>query len=169
CSSARAREAAGTLVIHAPLNDAAFRAAIRDRWERLDSNQRRHTPTGLQPVPFSLSGTLPARGCWDNRALDLIERAGSAHRAAQALGLRQGLQLLERVVLDLADALTRHSERAPDLLERARPIAGEAVAELDHAPLALGERFQRALDVLAAQVERRGVERRRLAVVAHEV
>ena len=29
-------------------------------WERLDSNQRRHTPTGLQPVPFSLSGTLPA-------------------------------------------------------------------------------------------------------------
>ncbi len=31
-------------------------------WERLDSNQRRLTPTGLQPVPFGHSGTLPCRG-----------------------------------------------------------------------------------------------------------
>ena len=36
-------------------------AGLSSQWERLDSNQRRHTPTGLQPVPFSLSGTLPAR------------------------------------------------------------------------------------------------------------
>ena len=28
-------------------------------WRGLDSNQRRHTPTGLQPVPFSHSGTPP--------------------------------------------------------------------------------------------------------------
>jgi site-specific recombinase XerD len=28
-------------------------------WARLDSNQRRLTPTGLQPVPFSHSGTRP--------------------------------------------------------------------------------------------------------------
>ena len=35
-------------------------AGFSVQWERLDSNQRRHTPTGLQPVPFSLSGTLPA-------------------------------------------------------------------------------------------------------------
>ena len=28
-------------------------------WRRLDSNQRRRKPTGLQPVPFSHSGTPP--------------------------------------------------------------------------------------------------------------
>ncbi len=29
------------------------------KWAGLDSNQRRLTPTGLQPVPFSHSGTDP--------------------------------------------------------------------------------------------------------------
>src|SRR5207302_4838199 len=33
----------------------------------------------------------------------------------EALRLRQGLELLERVVLDLADALAGDTERAPDL------------------------------------------------------
>jgi hypothetical protein len=37
--------------------------ALRDfagpQWAGLDSNQRRLTPTGLQPVPFSHSGTDP--------------------------------------------------------------------------------------------------------------
>ncbi len=28
-------------------------------WAGLDSNQRRLTPMGLQPIPFSLSGTDP--------------------------------------------------------------------------------------------------------------
>ena len=32
---------------------------IKKKWAGLDSNQRRLTPTGLQPVPFSLSGTDP--------------------------------------------------------------------------------------------------------------
>jgi hypothetical protein len=32
----------------------------RKQWAGLDSNQRRLTPTGLQPVPFSHSGTDPA-------------------------------------------------------------------------------------------------------------
>ena len=31
----------------------------KKQWAGLDSNQRRLTPTGLQPVPFSLSGTDP--------------------------------------------------------------------------------------------------------------
>ncbi len=31
----------------------------KEKWAGLDSNQRRLTPTGLQPVPFSLSGTDP--------------------------------------------------------------------------------------------------------------
>ena len=31
----------------------------KEQWAGLDSNQRRLTPTGLQPVPFSRSGTDP--------------------------------------------------------------------------------------------------------------
>ena len=60
------------------------------------------------------------------------------------------LQLLQGVVLDLADALAGDPERAPDLLERAGLRAVEAVAELDYAALAVGER-ERDLDVLAAE------------------
>src|SRR5436189_4372189 len=58
----------------------------------------------------------------------------------EALRLRQGLELLQRVVLDLADALARDAERTADLLERARLHPVEPEAELDHAPLALRER-----------------------------
>ena len=43
------------------------------------------------------------------------------HAVAQPLRLGQRLELLERVVLDLADALARDVERPPDLLQRARP------------------------------------------------
>src|SRR5215218_2634685 len=62
---------------------------------------------------------------------------------AELLGLRERLELLERLVLDLADALARHVERAPDLVERARVLPAQAVAELEHAPLAVGEVLQR--------------------------
>ncbi len=31
----------------------------KEKWAGLDSNQRKLTLTGLQPVPFSLSGTDP--------------------------------------------------------------------------------------------------------------
>src|SRR5262245_41031017 len=57
------------------------------------------------------------------------------HAVSEPLRLRERLELLERVVLDLADALPRHSERLPDLLERARLRAVEPVAQLDHAAL----------------------------------
>src|SRR5829696_1578626 len=62
---------------------------------------------------------------------------------AELLGLRERLELLERLVLDLADALARHVERAPDLVERARVLPAQAVAELEHPPLAVGEVLQR--------------------------
>src|SRR5919198_3638488 len=73
---------------------------------------------------------------------------------AEPLGLGQRLELLERVVLDLADPLARDAEGAADLLERARLPALEPEAQLDHLPLALGQRLERLLDVLAAQRER---------------
>src|ERR1019366_7222980 len=62
---------------------------------------------------------------------------------AQFLGLREVLELLERLVLDLADPLARDIERTADLIERARVLAAEAVAQLEHAPLAVAEVFER--------------------------
>src|SRR3954454_20855087 len=79
-------------------------------------------PTGLQPVPFDRSGTPPGT------AGSLAARTrpeGPARtqdwwsaRVAEALRLGQRLELLEGVVLDLADALARDVERAADLLQR---------------------------------------------------
>src|SRR5918995_414555 len=91
------------------------------------------------------------------------------HAVAQALRLGERLELLERVVLDLPDALAGDAERLPDLLERARLRSVESVAQLDHAPLPLGQRLQRELDVLAAERERGRVERRLRLLVGHEV
>src|SRR3954464_6286580 len=62
---------------------------------------------------------------------------------AELLSLRERLQLLQRLVLDLADALARHVERPPDLVERARVLPTEAVAQLEHPALAVGEVLQR--------------------------
>ena len=68
-------------------------------------------------------------------------------RVPQALCFGQRLEPLERVVLDLPDALAGDAERATDLLERARLGAREAEAQLDHLPLALGQRGEhRGLD-----------------------
>ena len=88
---------------------------------------------------------------------------------AQPLCLGQLLELLQRVVLDLADALAGDPERAADLLERQRLVAAQAVAQLDHLALALGQRVERPLDVLALKVLRRRLERLLGLVVGDEV
>src|SRR4051812_11632657 len=62
---------------------------------------------------------------------------------AELLGLRERLQLLQRLVLDLADALARHVERAADLVEGARVLAAQAVAQLEHTALAIRQVLQR--------------------------
>src|SRR5918912_2023373 len=65
------------------------------------------------------------------------------------LDISLGRQPLERLRLDLADALPRHAERAADLLERLRiGIAVEPVAELEDVPLALGEILEGAVQHL---------------------
>src|SRR5207248_11020259 len=81
----------------------------------------------------------------------------------------QGLDLLPRLVLEPAAALAGDAERASHLFERARLLAGKAEAQLDHLALARGQRSQRQLDVLAAQRERGGVERRLRLLVGDEV
>src|SRR3990170_2799355 len=80
------------------------------------------------------------------------------HAVLEPLGLGQRFELLERVVLDLADALARDAERLSDLLKRARLCAVEAIAELDDATLAVGQRRQSHLDVFAAERERGSIE-----------
>src|SRR3954452_12537651 len=62
---------------------------------------------------------------------------------AELLGLRERLQLLQRLVLDLADPLARDIERAADLVQRARVLPTEAVAQLEHAALAVRQVLQR--------------------------
>src|SRR5687768_9881306 len=84
------------------------------------------------------------------------------------LGLGERLQLLERLVLDLADALARHVERAPDLVERARVLAAEAVAELEDAALAIGEVLQRLAQRLLGEDLRRALVGRLGALVGDE-
>src|SRR5258708_27924568 len=88
-------------------------------------------------------------------------------RVSQALSLGEQLQLLEGVVLDLPDPLARHTEGATHLLERPRGLARQAVAKLDHAPLAFGKRVERTLDVLAAELHPGRTDARRRALATH--
>src|SRR3954453_12679487 len=71
--------------------------------------------------------------------------------AAELLRLRERLQLLQRLVLDLADPLARHVERAADLVEGPRVLSAEAVAQLEHAALAVGQVLQRLAERLLGE------------------
>src|SRR6187200_1855651 len=88
---------------------------------------------------------------------------------AELLRLGQRLQLLERLVLDLADALARDVERAPDLVERARVLAAEPVAQLEDAPLAVGEVLQRLAQRLLREDLGRSLVRRLGALIRDEL
>src|SRR3954469_17555065 len=61
---------------------------------------------------------------------------------AKLLRLGEALELLERLVLDLANALARDVERPPDLVEGTRVLAAEAVAKLEDPTLPVGEVLQ---------------------------
>src|SRR3954454_13663267 len=70
---------------------------------------------------------------------------------AELLGFRQRLQLLQRLILDLADPLARDVERAAHLVERPGMLAAEAIAQLEHAPLAVGEVLERLAERLLGE------------------
>src|SRR5215218_1473262 len=64
---------------------------------------------------------------------------------AQGLRVGERPQLLEALVLDLADPLAGDVEGAADLVERPRMLAVEAVAELQYPPLT-GSELRKDLD-----------------------
>src|SRR5450755_2071277 len=126
-------------------------------------------PTDLQSVPFDRSGTPPRGAESSVGAPDASHGDGRSGHVAQTLCLRQRLELLERVVLDLTDPLARHVERAADLLQRVGTLTGETESHLDHLALALRQGRQRTAQVLAAQAIGGQLERRLRSLVLDEV
>src|SRR5438132_4948510 len=88
---------------------------------------------------------------------------------AKLLRLGEALQLLQRLVLDLADPLARDVERAPDLVEGARVLAAEAVAQLEHAAFAIGEVLERLAQGLLGEDLGGALVRRLRALIGDEL
>ena len=91
-------------------------------------------PRGLQPRPFDRSGIPPSAGILKAGAqrFPLVPLAG----VPQPLRLGQRLELLERVVLDLANPFACDVERTPDLLERLRSLTRQPEPQLEDLALA---------------------------------
>src|SRR5690242_6359877 len=87
----------------------------------------------------------------------------------ELLSLGQALQLLERLVLDLADALARDVERPPNLVERARVLPAQAVPQLEDAALAVAEVLQRLAQRLLGEDLGGALVRRLRALVGDEL
>src|SRR5579871_5162090 len=70
---------------------------------------------------------------------------------AKLLRLGERLKLLERLVLDLADALARDVEGPADLVEGAGMLPAEAVAEFEDTPFAIAQVLERLAQRLLGQ------------------
>src|SRR4051794_2442979 len=88
---------------------------------------------------------------------------------AQFLRFGEALQLLQRLVLDLTDPFARDVERAADLVQRAGMLAAQAVAQLEHAALAVGEVLERLAQRLLGEYLGGAVVRRLGALVGDEL
>ena len=122
--------------------------------------------------PLVGSGLETVQGT-DARMQDLTPGPRAAAKpdsgdVAELLALGQRLELLQALVLDLADSLARDVERAPHLVERPRVLAVEPVAHLEHTAFAQGERAQEAGERLLAQRRLGGVVGRGRALVGEE-
>ena len=62
---------------------------------------------------------------------------------AQAFGFAKVPQFLERVILDLTYPLAGDVEHPPDVVQRPRVLAVEAVPEREYPPLAMVESAER--------------------------
>src|SRR3954451_5072440 len=101
--------------------------------------------------PFQWPSSRSARASPAHVPAKRRTQTASSDAVFESLRFWQRLKFLQRVVLDLPDALAGYAEGAADLFEGARRHAEQAEAQLDHLALALGQRGQRVLDVLASQ------------------
>src|SRR3954447_12664535 len=111
----------------------------------------------------------PRCGARSGALVAIADRASALRHVAQLLRLGQRLELLQRLVLDLADALAGDVERAAHLVQRARVLAAQAVAQLEHAPLAVGEVLQRLAQRLLGEDLGRALVRRLRTLVGDEL
>src|SRR5918912_2365041 len=113
------------------------------------SRSCRNVGPGPDDAPALATTAAPASAA---RSAGSHERRVIPSAWQKRLDLSLHRQPLERLRLDLADALARHAERAADLLERLRVgIAVEPIAELEDVALALGEVLEGAVQHLLLQ------------------
>src|SRR5262249_11514180 len=110
-----------------------------------------------QAVPESVRGLTPT---WSSAA---------SRDVAELLRLGERAQLLQRLVLDLADALAGDVERAADVVECPRRLAVQPEPHLEHAALALAEHLQGPGERLVAERQRGLLVGKRLRLVFDEV
>src|SRR5579872_2309234 len=98
-------------------------------WRGLDSNQRRCSPTDLQSVPFSHSGTPPRRqgALWPNRGRCQRSWAAATRTPtlAQPLAGETSMLASQRALFDIPDHVCYLNAAAYGPLPRAVKAAGE--------------------------------------------
>src|SRR5579884_1632468 len=83
--------------------------------------------------------------------------------------VREGAQLLQRLVLDLPDPLPRDVERPAHFVERARMLSVQPVPELEHAAFAVRKRAEDLLQRFLAHRDLGGLVGQRHVLVGEEV
>src|SRR5512146_2565010 len=101
--------------------------------------------------------------------MDRVRFRGRLCNVAKLDRVGESAQLLQALVLDLADALTRDVERAADLVERTRVLAVEPVAELEDLSLAAREGAEDLAQRLLAHRDLRFLVWKREVLVRDEV
>src|SRR3954454_6984570 len=159
--SSRSRWRSSTRFAAASRRSRARERACARRWRRWWWRSRRSASRRRR------SAGSPAASAAEIRNRPSL--SGPLGELPKPLRLGELLQLLQRVVLDLPDSLARDAERPPDLLERQRLMPAKPVTQLDHLPLALRQRVEHLLDVLALKSLGGGVERLLGPIVRDEI
>src|SRR5687768_8022372 len=98
-------------------------------------------------LPLEHGSPAQRAHCYPARA-----RALRLEVIAQLLGPAAVAQLAQRLALDLADALARDVELAPDFFQRAAAAVLQPEAQLQHPPLSLRERGEHLRHLLFEQL-----------------
>ena len=135
------------------------RQARLPRPARLANTRVRVIRAAAEERPDTVTAT-PVHQARSRRASGDVAHAGR---------VGQRTKLLQALVLDLADPLTGDVERTPDLVERPRLPAVEAVAQLEHLALARRERAEDRAQGVAAEGDLGRLVGKRRRLVGEEV